>query len=51
MFAVIVVWLAILGVLWYIGDVIQLQTFSLVAAGFALGMFAMYIAMHIYSWE
>jgi len=33
---------------WFTGGRAQLNTFALVCAGFALGMLAMYIAMHVY---
>jgi len=46
--AVAVVWAVILGVMWSLGDIAHFQTFALVCLGFALGMFAMYIAMHVY---
>jgi hypothetical protein len=43
-----VVWAVILGVLWFLGDIARFQTFAFVCLGFALGMFAMYIAVHVY---
>ncbi len=46
--AVAVVWAVILGVLWFLGDIARFQTFALVCTGFALGMLAMYIAVHVY---
>jgi hypothetical protein len=45
---VAVVWAVILGVTWFIGSPAQFRTFALVGLGFALGMHAMYIAMHVY---
>ncbi|TSA45859.1 hypothetical protein D4R52_01685 [bacterium] len=48
--AVAVVWVVILGVFWFLNDMIRFQTFGLVCIGFALGMLAMYIAVHIYRW-
>jgi hypothetical protein len=45
---VIVVWAVILGVMWFLGDIARFQTFALVCLGFALGMLAMYIAVHVY---
>jgi peptidoglycan/LPS O-acetylase OafA/YrhL len=45
---VAVVWAVILGVMWFLGDIAHFQTFALVCLGFALGMLAMYIAMHVY---
>jgi len=46
--AVAVVWAVLLGVLWFSGDTARFQTFALVCLGFALGMVAMYIAVHVY---
>jgi hypothetical protein len=43
-----VVWAVILGVMWFLGDIARFQTFALVGLGFALGMLAMYIAVHVY---
>ena len=43
-----VVWAVILGGLWFLGDIARFQTFALICSGFALGMFAMYIAVHVY---
>jgi peptidoglycan/LPS O-acetylase OafA/YrhL len=45
---VAVVWAVILGVMWFLGDIARFQTFALICSGFALGMFAMYIAVHVY---
>jgi len=45
---VAVVWAVILGVMWFLGNLARFQTFALVCLGFALGMLAMYIAMHVY---
>jgi hypothetical protein len=45
---VAVVWAVILGIVWYLGDTVRFQTFVLVCFGFALGMLAMYIAVHLY---
>jgi hypothetical protein len=45
---VAVVWTVILCVLWLLGDIARFQTFALVCLGFALGMIAMYTAMHVY---
>jgi hypothetical protein len=42
------VWAAILAVMWLLGDVARFQTFALVCFGFALGMPAMYVAVHVY---
>jgi hypothetical protein len=46
--AVAVVWAVLLAVMWFLGDIARFQTFALVCFGFALGMLAMYIAMHVY---
>ena len=43
-----VVWVVILGVMWLLGDIARFQTFALICLGFALGMLAMYFAVHIY---
>ena len=45
---VAVIWVVILGVMWFLGDVARFQTFALVCLGFGLGMIAMYIAVHVY---
>ena len=46
--AVAVVWAVLLTVMWFLGDIARFQTFALVFLGFALGMLAMYIAVHVY---
>ena len=46
--AVAVVWAVLLAVMWILGDIARFQTFALVCLGFALGMIAMYIAVHVY---
>jgi hypothetical protein len=43
-----VIWAVILGVMWFLGYIARFQTFALVGLGFALGMIAMYIAVHVY---
>jgi hypothetical protein len=45
---VAVVWALILAVMWFLGDIARFQTFALVWLGFALGMLAMNIAVHVY---
>jgi amino acid transporter len=45
---VTVVWAVLLAVMWFLGDIARFQTFALVCLGFALGMLAMYIAVHVY---
>jgi hypothetical protein len=49
--AVAVVWTVILGTMWFLGDTARLRTFALVGSGFGLGMLAMYIAVHLYTWK
>ncbi|MGD0752216.1 MAG: hypothetical protein ABSA23_12510 [Anaerolineales bacterium] len=46
--AVAVVWAVVLGITWFLGNMARFQTFALVCLGFALGMLAMYIAVHVY---
>ena len=46
--AVAVVWAVLLTAMWFLGDIARFQTFALVCLGFALGMLAMYIAVHGY---
>jgi hypothetical protein len=48
---VAVVWAVILGVMWFLGDMARFRTFASVCGGFALGMLAMYIAVHVYAWK
>ncbi|MGD0879539.1 MAG: hypothetical protein ABSA01_15515 [Anaerolineales bacterium] len=45
---VTVVWAVLLAVLWFSGNMARFQTYALVFSGFALGMLAMYIAVHVY---
>ena len=45
---VALVWAVILGVVWSLGNTALFQRFALVGWGFALGMLAMYIAVHVY---
>jgi peptidoglycan/LPS O-acetylase OafA/YrhL len=49
--AVAVVWAVVLGVMWSKGDIARFQQVALVCCGFALGMIAMYIAVHVYTWK
>ncbi len=49
--AVAIVWAVILGVAWFSGGTASFKTFSSVCGGFALGMLAMYIAVHLYKWK
>ena len=54
-------WLYVVGVIvalaivnyagWSIGGATELRTAELVSSGFLLGMLAMYIAVHLYSWK
>jgi peptidoglycan/LPS O-acetylase OafA/YrhL len=46
--AVAVVWAVLLAAMWFSGDIARFQTFALICLGFALGMIAMYIAVHVY---
>lgn len=48
---VAVVWAVILGTMWFFGHTASFHTFALVCLGFALGMLAMYIAVHLYTWK
>ena len=45
---VAIVWAVVLGLGWFIGGPARFNTFALVCLGFALGMLAMYIAVHVY---
>ena len=36
---------------WFIGGETRLHAVELVSVGFLLGMLAMYIAVHLYSWK
>jgi hypothetical protein len=45
---VVVVWAVILDAMWFMGDIARFQTVALVYLGFALGMLAMYIGVHVY---
>lgn len=49
--AVTGVWTVILTLLWIFGTTDRLHTFAILGLGFALGMLAMYIAVHLYEWE
>ena len=42
------VWAVLLAAMWFSGDIARFQTFALICLGFALGMIAMYIAVHVY---
>jgi hypothetical protein len=45
---VVIAWAVVLGMAWFIGGSARFNTFALICGGFALGMLAMYIAVHIY---
>jgi drug/metabolite transporter (DMT)-like permease len=45
---VAVVWAVVLGLGWVIGGSERLNLLAMVCFGFAVGMLAMYIAMHVY---
>lgn len=49
--AVAIVWAGILVGTRLSGNKALFHTLSLVGSGFALGMLAMYIAMHLYRWK
>lgn len=49
--AITIVWTVILVGLWLLSTKANFHTYSLVFLGFALGMLAMYIAVHIYEWR
>jgi hypothetical protein len=42
------VWAIALGLAWFVGGPARFSTFAFVGLGFALGMLAMYIAVHVY---
>lgn len=48
---VVVTWAVILGSLHFFGHTTSFTTFSLICAGFALGMISMYVAVHLYRWK
>ncbi len=48
--AVTVVWTIILFAAWFMDGGARFKTFAMVCGGFAVGMLAMYIAMHLYKW-
>ena len=48
---VLVVWAIILCSTWFIGGGKNFRTFVLFCAGFLIGMLAMYIAVHLYTWK
>jgi len=48
--AVAVVWAVILVAMWFVNPA-KFATFALICGGFALGMLAMYIAVHLYRWK
>ena len=39
------------GIAWFVGGAAKLRSLELFSAGFLFGMLAMYIAVHIYSYE
>jgi hypothetical protein len=47
---VALMWAVILGAVWFVYPA-KFATFALLCCGFALGMLAMYIAVHFYSWK
>ena len=46
--AVAIAWAVVLGLAWFIGGPERFDTFALICFGFALGMLAMYAAVHVY---
>lgn len=48
---VAVVWAVILGLSWFAVIPTPFSELALACAGFALGMLAMYIAVHLYTWK
>jgi hypothetical protein len=48
---VAVVWAVILCTAWLFDGGAHLKTLALVCGGFAIGMLAMYIAVHVYKWK
>ena len=49
--AVAVVWAFILGLAWFAVIPTAFTQLAVLCAGFALGMLAMYIAVHLYTWH
>lgn len=49
--SVAVIWSIILGLMRFLGHTAAFHTLLLVALGFALGMIAMWIAVHLYKWR
>ena len=45
---VAIVWAVVLSLAWFTGGPTLFHTFAFVCLGFALGMLAMYIAVHVY---
>ena len=45
---VAIAWAIVLGIAWLTGGRARFDTYALICFGFALGMLAMYIAMHLY---
>ena len=45
---VAIAWAVVLGLAWFMGAPARFNTFALLCLGFALGMLAMYIAVHVY---
>lgn len=48
---VVIVWAVILACSWYGVISVPFSSVIAVCAGFALGMLAMYIAVHLYRWK
>ena len=48
---VTIVWAGILCAAWLFDGGAHFRTLALVCGGFAIGMLAMYIAVHVYKWK
>jgi hypothetical protein len=48
---VIIVWAILLYAMRFKGGGIHFRTFAIFCGGFLMGMLAMYIAVHLYSWK
>ena len=49
--AMIIVLVAVNVIVWLVGGEMKAKSFTVFSAGFLLGMLAMYIAVHLYSWK
>ncbi len=46
--AVVIVWVVILSIVWFTGSPVHFNTLLIFCGGFFIGMFAMWIAAHLY---